>query len=114
MQSSDNFRREDAEACLSMVIPRVGGASSIPEALGSCSGVSGIQDREVKPGDDSGVSCCLKIESECFSAVVPAKAGTHNLCSSEEQQPPRITDGFRGMGPGLRRDDVWRYSRTRR
>jgi hypothetical protein len=40
---------------LSAVMPRAGGASSIPEAFHVSAAVSGILDRPVKPGDDVGV-----------------------------------------------------------
>ena len=43
----------------------------------------------------------------CLHLVVPAKAGTHNPRTSfcEDSPPPNATERFRGMGPGVRRDD---------
>jgi hypothetical protein len=38
----------------SVVMPRACGASSTPQLLGSSTTASGIRDRPVKPGDDSG------------------------------------------------------------
>jgi hypothetical protein len=53
-QTSDDQRRENADAYLRLVIAREGGRSSTPRPLGSSLGAAEILDRPVKPDDDSG------------------------------------------------------------
>jgi hypothetical protein len=113
----------------SSVMLRAGGASSIPEALQLSAGVSGILDRPVKPGDDTGkrsstpatplrpgfakqfVPPKVRGRRECRAPVAPAalrankestQASHHGHAGNVRHSPRNGFNGFLRGRPGDR------------